>query len=179
MLQRFRNSLAQGLLSAGLLLALGAGADGAIDSAVDIESLALKDQYGVVGGLDSTAGELQIAIVVSAKRLRRIKPWEQAIRNFNDDLQLIRVADIPRSAPTEFSSVAAKLKKRLPEDLSVLVDLEGIWVNAFALDSSVPNILVFDGNGQLLLQHDGMFKKARYQDLEADLIELLTEPQSP
>ncbi len=138
--------------------------------AVDVDALALKDQFGETAGLAAGGGDaLQIAIVVSAKRLRRIKPWEQAIRRIDKAVPVIRVADIPRTAPTEYEVVAAKLKKRLPEDLPVLIDLAGVWMTAFDLDTSVPNVLIFDASGALLARHSGMYRANRFAALEADL----------
>ncbi len=129
----------------------------------------LKDQHGDPGGLSTEADGIQIAIVVSAKRLRRIKPWERAILEFDDTLELIRIADVPRSTPTEYQRVAEKLRKRLPDNVNVLIDLKGVWVSEFRLDSSTPNILVFDRAGRLLAQHAGMYKRALFDALQADL----------
>lgn len=112
---------------------------------------------------------LQVAIVVSAKRLRRLKAWEQAIRAINADLPLVRVADIPRTAPTEYESVAEKLRKRLPPDLPVLIDLDGVWASAYGLDVNVPNVLIFDGTGALLSSHAGNYRPADFAVLEAAL----------
>ena len=133
--------------------------------------LALIDQFGERGGLATDADGLQVAIVVSAKRLRRLKPWEQAIRQIDAEVPIVRVADVPRTAPTEYESVAEKLRKRLPEDVNVLVDLEGIWAAAYALDVNVPNVLIFDGSGALLAVHSGMYKKAYADALKVDLLE--------
>ena len=137
--------------------------------AADVSSLTLRDQYGGMDGLQTDGDGLQIAIVVSAKRLRRIRPWEEAIRRIDEDVRLIRVADVPRTAPTDFDAVAEKLAKRLPESLLVLIDLDGAWVTAFDLDSSVPNVLIFDGSGTLLARHSGMYKARLFAPLEADL----------
>ena len=136
---------------------------------VDVKSLDLRDQYGESGGLRTDGDGLQIAIVVSAKRLRRLKPWEQAIRRIDENVPLIRVADVPRTAPTEYEAVAAKLQKRLPEDLHVLIDLEGVWAETFDLDPGVPNVLIFDGSGTLLARHSGMYRTRHESLLEADL----------
>ena len=138
-------------------------------SRVAPEQLALIDQYGEAGGLATDADGLQVAIVVSAKRLRRLKPWEQAIREIDTDVPIVRVADVPRTAPTEYESVAEKLRKRLPPDVNVLVDLEGVWASAYALDVNVPNVLIFDGSGTLLAVHSGMFRKSYVDALTADL----------
>lgn len=77
--------------------------------AVDVAELTLTDQFGVPGGLTTERDGLQVAIVVSAKRLRRLKPWEEAIREIDGDVPLVRVADVPRTAPTDLDSVAEKL----------------------------------------------------------------------
>lgn len=150
------------LLSLLLLTATGTGS-------ADITALVLRDQYGHAGGLADDVAGLQVAIVVSAKRLRRLKPWEEAIRKIDADVPVIRVADVPRSPPAEYDVVAEKLKKRLPEDLSVLIDLDGVWSDTFDLDASVPNVLIFDGTGNLLARHAGMYRNDQFDLLVSDL----------
>jgi hypothetical protein len=137
---------------------------------------ALKDQFGDPGGLDSQPAGVQVAIVVTAKRLRRIKPWEQALREVNKSVPLLRVADIPRNSPAEFETVAAKLRKRLPEDVTVLIDLDGVWARQFDLDVLVPNLLIFDPHGMLVATHSGMYKRARFEAFIADLNLALAQP---
>lgn len=156
------------ILAIGLLLGFSSVAL-ASDPARDPASLTLTDQYGQTGGLRSDLDGLQVAIVVSAKRLRRLKAWEQAIREIDADVPLVRVADVPRTAPTDFDTVAEKLRKRLPPDVNVLIDLEGVWASAYELDPDVPNVLIFDGAGALLSVHSGMFKPSYREDLEAGL----------
>ena len=56
----------------------------------------------------------------------------------------------------------------------MLVDLQGVWAAAYALDVNVPNVLIFDGAGTLLAVHSGMFKKSYVDALTADL----TDPPS-
>jgi len=138
-------------------------------TAADTTALGLRDQFGHSGGLADDAHGLQVAIVVSAKRLRRIKPWEEAIRQIDTGVPVIRVADVPRSPPADYEVVAEKLKKRLPQDLPVLIDLDGIWMQTFDLDTSVPNVLIFDGAGTLLATHAGMYGKDAFDALAADL----------
>lgn len=155
-----------------LLLAIVAAASlaaVAAPGAIDLPSL--QDQFGEPVGLDAEAGGVQVAIVVSAKRLRRIKPWEKALREEFPDLTVVRIADIPRSAPTDYDTVAGKLRKRLPEDLSVGIDLEGQWAAVLGLDTSVPNVLVFDAGGNLAYQQSGMFKKSSYPALQSALLD--------
>ncbi len=165
---RFRNS-SRYLALLLLLPLLPLTAAQAEPPPVDPDALSLIDQFGETGGLATDAAGLQVAIVVSAKRLRRLKAWEQAIREIDTEVPIVRVADVPRTAPTEYESVAEKLRKRLPPDVNVLVDLQGVWAAAYALDVNVPNVLIFDGSGALLAVHSGMFKKSYAESLQADL----------
>lgn len=136
----------------------------------------LRDQFGIVGHLDSHLGSVQVVIVISAKRLRRIKRWEKALRKHYDAVPLLRVADVPRTAPVEYESVAAKLRKRLPDHINVLIDLEGRWSGEYGLDTSVPNVLVFDVSGELVAKHVGKYNSALFEALRLDL-DRLTNPQ--
>jgi hypothetical protein len=138
----------------------------------------LLDQYGVPDSLEARGEQVRVVIVVSAKRLRRLKPWEEALWNEYPDLPIVRVADIPRTAPTSYDDVAAKLRKRLPEDVSVLIDLDGVWAERYGLDVSVPNLLIFAPDGTLVATHAGMYSRKRFDALDADLRRVL-EPQTP
>lgn len=133
----------------------------------------LEDQFGATGHLDDHLGSVQVVIVVSAKRLRRIKRWEKAIRKHYESLPLLRVADVPRTTPVEYDAVAAKLRKRLPDDVDVLIDLNGVWSDEYGLDTREPNVLVFDSSGRLAAQHAGKFKTARFEALRIDLDRLM------
>ncbi len=128
------------------------------------ETAVLLDQFGVPGSLAENAGSVQVVIVVSAKRLRRIKPWERALREQFGDLPVLRVADLPRTSSATHEQVAGKLAKRLPPDLSVLIDLEGRWAGTHGLDTSVPNLLLFAGNGQLIAREAGMFSASGFAE---------------
>ena len=130
---------------------------------------AVLDQYGQTVTLNAGPPAVRVAIVVSAKRLRRIKKWEQALRSRFPDLPVIRIADVPQSAPTDYENVAEKLRKRLPEDLSVGIDLDSAWAKILELDTSVPNILVFDSQGRLDASHSGMFSDELFPAVAADI----------
>ena len=91
---RFRNSSIDLAFLLALLLMLPTAAARAEPEttarAVDAEELNLIDQYGEPGGLATDRDDLQVAIVVSAKRLRRLKPWEQAIRAIDGEVPIVR-----------------------------------------------------------------------------------------
>ncbi|MFW2403806.1 MAG: TlpA family protein disulfide reductase [Gammaproteobacteria bacterium] len=159
---KFRLPIAT-LLTAVALSALAA------PDATDLPTL--SDQFGNEIGLAEDPGRVRVAIVVSARKLRRIKPWEKAMREEFPDLVVVRVADIPRSSPTTYDTVAKKLRKRLPEDVPVGIDLEGRWAEVLGLDTSVPNVLVFDADGKLTYQQSGMYKKSKYPSLQGALLD--------
>ena len=129
----------------------------------------LPDQHGEMGGLQNQPQALQMVIVVSAKRLRRLKPWERELRERYPDLGLLRVADVPVSSPTPVEEVAARLRKRLPADVDVLIDLDGTWAGQYNLDISVPNLLLFDSDRSLIVQHAGFYKRQRFEALAVDI----------
>ncbi len=159
------------LLLAGLLLPmtlLGFNASGL--PSVD-------DQFGDAVGVENSGSDVQVAILVSAKRLRRIKKWEKALRERFPDLAIVRVADVPRNAPTEYEVVAEAFRKRLPPDLSVGIDLAGAWASELQIDPAVPNVLVFAGDGELEAVHSGMFSSALFAQAAAD-IDLLIKAEA-
>lgn len=136
----------------------------------------LRDQFGASAGHGDNLGSVQLAIVVSAKRLRRIKRWEKKIRKHYATIPLLRVADVPHTAPVEYDVVAAKLRKRLPDDINVLVDIDGHWSSEYDLDTRVPNVLVFDAAGELAGKHAGKYKPELFEALRLDL-DRLTQSQ--
>lgn len=157
-------------LAIAILLAAFALSALATPNAAELPTL--TDQFGNEIGLDADAGRVRVAIVVSGRKLRRIKPWEKAMREEFPDLVVIRIADIPRSSPTDYDKVAKKLRKRLPEDVAVGIDLEGQWADMLGLDTSVPNVLVFDADGTLTYQQSGMYKKSKYPSLQGALLDV-------
>ncbi|MEM8765839.1 MAG: hypothetical protein AAGE43_00215 [Pseudomonadota bacterium] len=146
----------------------GLGATALQAAGVADAPVGLKDQFGAVGGLATESVARQVAIVVSAKRLRRLKAWETALREIDAEVSIVRVADVPRTAPTEYERVAETLRKRLPPDVPVLIDLEGVWAATFELDVSVPTVLIFAADGSLQGRHAGMFRKSDFEALAAD-----------
>ena len=90
-----------------------------------------------------------VALVVSARKLRSLKAWEQDMRKRCAGAAFVRVADVPREPVVTHEDVARKLRGRVPPEVSVLIDLEGAWVSAFRLDPSEVSALVFDREGRL------------------------------
>ena len=135
------------------------------------------DQYGQPVSLGASEPAVRVAILVSAKRLRRLRKWETALRERFPDLDILRVADVPRDAPTRYEDVAEAFRNRLPENVGVGIDLDGDWAGQLDVDPSVPNILVFASSGDLEAIHSGMFSNALFARAAADIDLLIKAEQ--
>jgi hypothetical protein len=140
-----------------LLLALTLSATLPADTP-DVRPLAglkLRDQYGRQDSLEAHRGQVVLVTVVHAKRLRKLKSWEKALRERLEEVHYLRIADVPTDPPVNYEDVAEKLRKRVPEEVSILIDLEGRWAEALDLDTSQPNLLIFDRSGRLVSSYRG------------------------
>jgi hypothetical protein len=88
----------------------------------------------------------------------------------------IRVADVPVEPPVTHEEMAEKLLKRVPEEVSILIDLERRWATALGLDTSQPNLLVFDRSGRLVSSHRGRRSRFLEAYVSRDLEKLLAKP---
>ena len=136
---------------------------------VSAQAQDLSDQYGRADSLANYAGDVTLAIVVPVRRLRLLKPWERALSEQLDDLPVIRVTDVSGEKNADYGKVAEKLQKRVPPDVSVLIDMEGQWAQAYELSSRNPCLLVFDREGELANTHCGRKKKEAVNDLVQEI----------
>lgn len=129
-----------------------------LDESADLGQLSqlnLRDQYGAEDSLAAHRGQVVVVMVVTAKRLRNIRPWERDLRERFEDIEYLRIADVPEDPPATYDEVAQKLVERVPEGVSVLIDLDRRWATTLGLDTSRPNILVFNSDGKLVSAHRG------------------------
>lgn len=106
----------------------------------------LRDQHGRPGGFEPAVQPATVVLVVSAARLKRIRDWETSLRRRFEDLRFVRVADVPPSRPpARYEDVAERLRRHVPPEVSVLVDMDRVWATAFELDTREVTLLVFDG----------------------------------
>jgi hypothetical protein len=115
----------------------------------------LSDQYGNSISLDDYSGEAVLAIVVSARKLRLIERWEQKLRAELPQLQSLRVADVDEQPPPTLAQVADKLRERVPDHVSILIDLHQHWSTTYHLDTKQPCLLLFDKEHTLVAQFRG------------------------
>jgi hypothetical protein len=112
--------------------------------------LSLTDQYGRTDKLAAHREGVTVALVVTARRLRNLKAWESGLRErFEEGVELVRIADVPESdPPASLERVAAKLRKRVPEEIPILIDVERSFARELELDTDRPNLLIFDARGR-------------------------------
>ncbi len=160
------------LLLAALIL--GQAAENPPSSAVaELSGLKLRDQFGNEDHLAAHQGRVIVVMVVTAKRLRNIKPWESDLRQQVDGVEYLRITDVPEESPADLEQIADKLRERVPEEVPVLIDLERRWATALDLDTDRPNLLLIDARGRLV----ATFRGKHSPELASEVIEALKKIQ--
>lgn len=160
------SSLITALLAGSLLL-------GQAPLAIDVE---LKDQHGAADRVSSLPGEVTVVMVVTARRLRTVKPWELTLQERHEALRTVLIADVPEDPPAEYERVAEKLRKRVPEGVRVFIDMDRAWARELELDTSAPNLLVLDRDGSVAAAFHGRWDPDADDELLATLDRLLETP---
>jgi hypothetical protein len=151
------------LLASILLVAATVGQTPAV---ADLE---LMDQHGVPDRLAAHRDHVVVVMVVTGKRLRNIKAWEKELREEYAEVHFLRIADIPEEPPVTREDVARKLVKRVPEEISILIDIERRWARELELDTDRPNLLIFDADGRLAAAFHGRMEPTRLEEVRAVL----------
>jgi hypothetical protein len=163
------------LLSCCALL-LAALAPGQVPAVAELE---LTDQYGRADSLSAHREQVTVVFVVTARRLRNIKAWESGLRErFEDAVELVRIADVPDSdPPPTHDRVAAKLRKRVPPEVPILIDIERHFARGMELDTDRPNLLIFDARGRFAAGFHGRHDPELFEQV-CDAIEAARESRS-
>lgn len=138
-----------------LLFALAALAPAWAEDDGRLARLELRDQYGNVATLAGMSGAPVVAVVVSVKRLAMIEKWEKDLSERVPGVRFMNVADLPDDVPVDPDRTALTLQKRVPPGVNVLMDFSREWATTYALDTELPNLLVFDADGQLTARFRG------------------------
>jgi hypothetical protein len=120
-----------------------------------LAGLEFRDQYGNTDSLARWRGSPVVTVVVTAKRLGMIEQWEKDLTGRVPGIRFLNVADLPPGVPVDLERTATTLRKRVPPGVNVLLDPEREWAATFALDTALPNLLLFDGAGRLQAQFRG------------------------
>jgi hypothetical protein len=142
----------------------------------ELADLKLVDQFGNAGSLADHRDQVVVVMVVTARRLRNLKAWEKDLRERYDDIYFLRIADIPPDPPVTHEQVARKFTKRVPEEVSIFIDIEGQWARGLELDTGRPNLLLFDREGKLAAAFRGRWETAPLKDVYAAMDELMGGP---
>ena len=160
-------------LAGSLLLAL-VGTPFSEAAASAAAGAVLRDQFGRADSLTAHAGQPHVVLVVSARRLRRLKEWEVELDRRLHGVGFLRVADVPAEGgkPPTFDDVAPKLRKRVPQSVRVLVDTERRWAESLGLDTREVNVLAFDESARVVAHVRGAPRAETVGPLEAALLAL-------
>jgi hypothetical protein len=139
------------------LLALAATSTVRAGSAEEaaVAALELRDQDGQPDSLLARRGRPALVVVVGVRRLPMIEAWERDLEGRVPGSVFLNVADPPAGARVDPTRIAATLRKRVPQGVRVLVDVERRWATVFGLDTALPNLLLFDADGRLVARHRG------------------------
>lgn len=132
-----------------------------------------RDQLGRIDSVERHQGGVVVAMVVTARRLRNLRGWQKELQERFEDIAFVLIADIPDDREVTYEDVVKKLGRRVPEEVSVLIDLERLWATELELDTSVPNVLVFDPAGNLIDRVRGR-KDAELVDEVSRVVEALS-----
>jgi hypothetical protein len=135
----------------------------------------LRDQFGKADSLAAHRGAVVVVIVVDVRRLSTIQRWGEALGTRYPELHFLNVAEMPAKGPVDMPRVHATLQKRVPPAVPVLIDAERRWAQAYALDTAEPNLLVFDGDGNLAGQIRGRFNMEREASIMPVIEKLLAQ----
>ncbi|MSR09204.1 MAG: hypothetical protein EXR82_06690 [Gammaproteobacteria bacterium] len=162
--------------AAALLVLLGLLAPGLAQAQAQdpgvLAAAEFSDQFGTVDSLARRAGAPVVAMVVGIKALPMIEKWERDLTKRVPGLRFLNVVDLPSDVPVDLERTAATLRKRVPAEVSVLMDPERQWATAFALDTALPNLLLFDARGQLVARFRGRWTAAVAEEVAAEVTAL-------
>ena len=136
----------------------------------------LVDQYGAASSVADQRGQVVVAIIVSARTLRQLRKWEEALRERHKSLRYARIADVDEKVQPSWAEVAATLRGRVPEGVAVSIDTARVWAGELALETRRPNLLLFGRDGALAARFRGSYTDQEFARVSAVVDSLLGRP---
>lgn len=140
-----------------------------------LAGLELTDQFGGRDSLEAHRGSVLVAVVVNVRRLALIEAWERDLGTRVPGIRFMNIADLPSQGPVDPVRTAATLRRKVPPDVAVLMDFDRHWAGTLALDTAVPNLLVFDARGNLTARFRGRWTAELAAEVAAAIAPLLAE----
>lgn len=159
-----------GAFLALLVLLAGGGAASELVSAASVE---LLDQQGRPSSVVAHRDHVAVVMVVTASRLRGLRAWQRELQERFESVRYVLVADVPADPPVTYERVVEKLVDRIPDEVSVLIDIDRRWASELDLDTARPNLLLFDRQGRLISRFRGREDPALLESVSRALEELL------
>jgi hypothetical protein len=147
-----------------------------VGQAPDVAEYPLFDQHGEADRLTDHTGEVVVVMIVTARRLRNLKALENDLRERYENVFFLRIADVPERPPVTREDVARKLDKRVPEEVSILIDIDRRWASELELDTEYPNLLLFDREGKFTAAFTGRAEPALLDEIHTVMDELTETP---
>jgi hypothetical protein len=153
-----------------LLLALAANVAAGVGTLTpELSALTLQNQFGGTDSLATHRGQVVVAVVVGVQRLATIERWERELKARYPGLVFFNVADMPAEGTVDPARAAATLRKRVPPEVPVLLDLDRQWATDLGLETSAPNLLLIARDGTLVGSYRGRYSP----ELAAQVLEAL------
>jgi hypothetical protein len=152
-----------------LVLAVALSASHALASGPVPGPPPLEDQNGKQDSLAAHFGRPVVLLAIDADHLRNLQGWESDIRALFDGLDFIRVVDIPQKPGTRPEGVARKLREKVPADVPVLIDMDGVWATVYGLDTQEMNVVLFDRDGRQVARVNGRREPALVERIAVEI----------
>ncbi|HWT80550.1 MAG TPA: hypothetical protein VN648_17335, partial [Candidatus Methylomirabilis sp.] len=135
----------------------------------------LKDQFGKVDGPGRHRGHAILLIYGKVAGMRRMKAWEEGIREkVPGDLVVLRGLDAraARGEKTE-GEVNERLRQNVPSQIAILVDWNGDLVHAYDLPGGDVSTTVLDAKGKACYTAAGSVTPERLDRVRQILLHVL------
>ena len=144
-----------------LLLVLGSALSHA-ETAIPPE---LTDQYGKPYSYESMSGQPLLLIIADARKLRWIGSWEKKLRRKLPELRSYRVSGVLKTPTPTVDEVAKVLRRWVPENVPIAIDINNYWATRFMLDIDQPCLVLLNANGEVVAKWRGRPKKALLREV--------------
>lgn len=129
----------------------------------------LTDQYGKPYSYQNMMGQPLLLIVADARKLRWIGSWEKKLRRTLPELRSYRVTGVLKKPTPTVDDVAKVLRRWVPENVPIAIDINNYWATRFTLDINQPCLVLLNADGDVVAKWRGRPKKSLLREVLATL----------